>query len=57
MKCPYCNNKLIEYKNPTTFERLYYCGEAECGKTYMMLGSKQMWRAIAENVQATETTM
>lgn len=57
MKCPYCKNKLIEYKNPTTFERLYYCGEAECGKTYMMLGSKQMWRAIAENVQATETTM
>jgi hypothetical protein len=48
MKCPYCGEKLIEYKNPTTFEKLYYCGSAECPKTYRVLASKPTWKLLTE---------
>ena len=48
MKCPYCNNKLIEYKNHTTFETLYYCGAEECPETYRVLASKPGWKILTK---------
>lgn len=48
MKCPYCNEKLIEYKNNTTAEKLYYCGAEECPKTYRVLASKPAWQLLTK---------
>ena len=48
MRCPYCNEKLIEYKNDTTFEKLYYCGTEGCPKTYRFLASKPAWKLLTK---------
>lgn len=56
MKCPYCNEKLIEYKNDTTFEKLYYCGTEGCPKTYRLLASQPTWKTIKELKEEREKT-
>jgi hypothetical protein len=48
MKCPYCNEELTEYKNYTTFEKLYYCGTEDCPKTYRVLASKTTWQLLTK---------
>lgn len=48
MKCPYCNKKIIKYKNDTTLEPLYYCGTPACTETYRVLASKPTWKLLTK---------
>lgn len=56
MKCPFCNEEIIEYKNNTTAEKLYYCGAEECPKTYRVLASKHTWELLTSLLKKENET-